>query len=64
MKSTRLSDLTPLRTQLMLAIYSSKDFMKANMLLLPIGTIIYLYKDILVVMLIQSLELLELLIVL
>jgi len=64
MKSTKLLDLTPLRAQLMLAIYSSKDFMKANMLLLPIGTIIYLYKDLLVVMLIQSLELLELLIVL
>ena len=48
----------------MLAIYLSEDFMKVNILSLPIGTIICLYKDLLVVILIQGLGLLELLMIL
>ena len=60
MKSMKLSDLTPLRAQLMLATCLPGDFMKINMLLLLIGTMICLCKELLMVILIYSLGLLRL----
>ena len=51
-KQMKLSDLTSLRAQLMLATCLPEDFIKVNMLSLPIGTMIYLYKYFLIVVLI------------